>query len=293
MRIRGHSGCEVSFIDESTIRKSAKAQLSQRLKRQIEKQQDFSSAAPFERIRTPRVLRVNSTSDAYYADMEFISAKDFVQFLTEAGQDALDGFLETVSGFIHANLANSRVVEVGHLVDAKLIELERQNIPAQFIAAAREQCADGVVIPVGPCHGDLTLSNILFQTSRIYLLDFLDGFVESPILDIVKLRQDTCFGWSIELYDLEFDRTKVRIALRYLDRHIESAFATFDWYQRHYDLFQLINWMRILPYCRGRQTAGFVSRRLAQIVGDYHLTTVQAETDHSRDVPMTPQGEHS
>jgi aminoglycoside/choline kinase family phosphotransferase len=54
-------------------------------------------------------------------------------------------------------------------------------------------------LPVGTCHGDFTFSNILFGDNKIYLLDFLDSFIESPLIDIVKIRQDTCFKWSVML----------------------------------------------------------------------------------------------
>ena len=50
-----------------------------------------------------------------------------------------------------------------------------------------------MLIPVGTCHGDLTFSNILFNGNNYYLIDFLDSFIESPLLDIVKLRQDTAW----------------------------------------------------------------------------------------------------
>ena len=115
-------------------------------------------------------------------------------------------------------------------------------------------------------HGDLTLSNILFKTDHLYLLDFLDCYVESPLQDIVKLRQDTCFGWSLELYQAEFNWAKTQIALRYLDRQIEAAFRRDGWQARHYELFQLVNLMRVLPYCTEARTERLIIRSLDQML---------------------------
>ena len=46
------------------------------------------------------------------------------------------------------------------------------------------------------CHGDLTLSNLIFKNNEIYCIDFLDSFIDSPIIDLVKLKQDS----SLEEY---------------------------------------------------------------------------------------------
>ena len=57
-----------------------------------------------------------------------------------------------------------------------------------------------IEMPVGVCHGDLTFSNILFNGNNYYLIDFLDSFIEAPLLDIVKIRQDSAHLWSQLMY---------------------------------------------------------------------------------------------
>jgi hypothetical protein len=115
---------------------------------------------------------------------------------------------------------------------------------------------------VGLCHGDLTLSNILFKGRTLYLLDFLDCYVESPLQDIAKIRQDTNFLWSLQLYQAEFNQPRVQIALQYLDQKIDASFQPYEWYRSHYELFQFINLMRVLPYCSESKTAALVTRAL-------------------------------
>jgi tRNA A-37 threonylcarbamoyl transferase component Bud32 len=267
MLVKGNSGFGIELVDESTIRKSARGVGGERLQRQIEKQVRFYADSQDDTVRTPKIFRTESQAGAFHADMEFIAAKDFVQFLSEADRQTLEDFLEIITGLIRRNLARCEGADVAELVQRKLVDLEKNNVPAIYIRAAESLCAGPVHVPVGPCHGDLTLSNILFRRGRLYLLDFLDCYVESPLQDIAKLRQDTCFGWSLELYQAEFNWAKIQIALRFLDRRIEAAFHPHEWYERHYELFQMVNLMRVLPYCTEAKTTKLITDSLDQMLG--------------------------
>lgn len=262
MLVKGHSGFGIELVDELTIRKSAKGAGADRLKRQIEKQSFFQENFQHDRIHTPKVFRTTSTLDAFHADMEFIAAKDFIQFLSEADRQSLDVFLNIITDFIRCNLTLCNSVDVSEQMKQKLVELAKKDVPVKYIEAAKNMCNRSVYVPVGTCHGDLTLSNILFKSSQIYLLDFLDCYIESPLQDIVKLRQDTHFGWSLQLYQADFNWAKIQIALRYLDLHIEAAFLPYEWCRCHYELFQLVNLMRVLPYCRETRTVKLITDSL-------------------------------
>ena len=59
------------------------------------------------------------------------------------------------------------------------------------------EVSKSVDILIGPCHGDLTLSNIILNPAeRLVLVDYLDTFFESPLQDVAKLNQDLLLGWS-------------------------------------------------------------------------------------------------
>jgi len=266
MLVKGNSGFCVELVDESTVRKSAKGSGSLRLKRQIEKQILFHDTPREDSVRAPKVFRMEGGADQFQADMEFIAARDFIQFLSEADRRMLDGFLSAMIEFIRNNLALCSSMDVSEQIDAKLAELARSNVPETYIKAAARLCNSPVHVPVGPCHGDLTLSNILFKNTHLYLLDFLDCYVESPLQDIVKLRQDTLFAWSLQLYQAEFNRTKIQIILRYLDRRIDAAFLPDPWYRSHYELFQLVNLMRVIPYCKDGATTALVTEGLDRLL---------------------------
>ena len=254
------------MLDELTIRKSSPANGAERLKRQIEKQILFYQHSNHKRVRTPRILGTSNEGSAFHADMEFVVAKDFIQFLSEADREALDDFSDVLVNFITGNLASCRGVEVSGEVRLKLKDLANRGVPARYVDAAEKRCDAPICIPVGACHGDLTLSNILFKGEILYLLDFLDCYVESPVQDIVKIRQDTCFSWSLQLYQADFNWPRVQISLHYLDRRIEGAFQSYDWYRSHYELFQFINLMRVLPYCVETKTTALVTDALEAVL---------------------------
>ncbi len=266
MLVKGHSGFELRLIDASTIRKSARGSQAARLRRQIDKQIHFQKESRFERIATPVILSTEGDDEAFHADMEFIAADDFVEFLSEAGREELDDLLGVITSFVRHNLDACKQADVAEAMAQKLTKLAGKGVSSKYIGAARKRASGPIIVPVGPCHGDLTLSNMLFKGKRIYLIDFLDSFVESPLQDIAKLRQDTAFTWSLHLYQAEFDATKIRLTLTYLDRGIMAAFAKDDWYQRHYELFQLMNLMRILPYCREAKTEQLVIASLDRLL---------------------------
>ena len=91
-------------MDELTIRKSAQGAAASRLRRQIGKQVSFQKNFQNDEVRTPRILRTAQSAGRFHADMEFITAKDFVQFLSEADRRALEGFLRVVTDFIRREL---------------------------------------------------------------------------------------------------------------------------------------------------------------------------------------------
>ena len=69
-----------------------------------------------------------------------------------------------------------------------------------------------IKLPINICHGDLTLCNILIKNKEknIFLIDFLDSFLESPIVDMVKIRQDTKYKWCINMF-IEKDKINDKI----------------------------------------------------------------------------------
>ncbi|NJN76485.1 MAG: phosphotransferase [Synechococcaceae cyanobacterium RL_1_2] len=120
------------------------------------------------------------------------------------------------------------------------------------------------------CHGDLTFSNMIFtRTGKIYLIDFLDSFIESPLVDLVKLRQDTRFYWSLTIdTQLESHKVcKVKQVLTYMEQRFKAYLDRQPAHlQRWYDYLEIFNLVRIMPYVKQEQEIQFLTLHLQELL---------------------------
>jgi len=102
----------------------------------------------------------------------------------------------------------------------------------------------------GYCHGDFTLCNILYtkKIDRPYLIDFTPAYVQSPIMDVVKLMQEYKLGWSGRVMKLgeEYKRS-----MEVLKRVVEASIF-FDINNPAHIAVEALNLLRILPYSKSK-----------------------------------------
>ena len=80
---------------------------------------------------------------------------------------------------------------------------------------------------------------MLFDNSDIVVIDFLDTFLDTPLQDIVKIRQDSKYFWSLNLVNKIQDSVKVKQSLNYIDEKIKKEFNNYDFYKKYYKHFQI------------------------------------------------------
>lgn len=122
-------------------------------------------------------------------------------------------------------------------------------------------------IPKGGCHGDFTLDNMIIgDDGRFYLIDFLETYLETPLQDFVKLKQDTEYGWCVRKLN-KSDQTKASVffdkikALPILKK-IEME------YTEEIKILNLISLLRIAPYVRDKITENWLECHLKKIKRD-------------------------
>ena len=93
-------------------------------------------------------------------------------------------------------------------------------------------------VDVGYCHGDLTFENTIVSDNGVYLIDFLDSFVNSPVIDHSKILQDAFCYWS-------FGDGYVPV------KKLLNVCEMFDNKQNYAML--LIHLIRILPYANAKK----------------------------------------
>ena len=238
IEVKGHSGCQIDVVREDgqlyVYKSSRDPKYLARLVLQAEKQ--HRAALPeLQHIRVPKVHAIDR-SDGYPAAALIMYLEREIKDspLAVVPRSVVTDKFADVRAKTLANKSFEGDGEIGAMMDA-----------SQRVFDALTD----MLIPVGTCHGDLTFSNILFNGNNYYLIDFLDSFIESPLLDIVKLRQDTAWLWSQLMYVHPCDTIRLRIAFGKIDAELDNYFASrYEWYGRYYRPLQLMNFLRILQY---------------------------------------------
>ena len=278
--IQGHSGCDISIVTEDNelrIYKSTHdAGYVPRLVNQANKQ--ISAAkTEYQHIRVPKIFEVEQSATDATIQMEYIYSKNFVEYFENAGFEQIKYLIGAIKYFVdlEINASTMQVVPSSILTD-KMADVARKvekNVHLKDDAEAQELVrlssevmnrVGDMELPVGTCHGDLTFSNILFNGNNYYLIDFLDSFIESPLLDIVKIRQDTAYLWSTLMYHKPFDKVRLSIISEKIDMAIDEYFTgKYEWYRRYYMPLQLMNFLRILQYGKEEKVIAYLKRVIA------------------------------
>lgn len=227
IEVKGHSGCSIDIVREGKnlfiYKCSNDPKYLNRLEKQAQKQ-IYASKHEYQHTRIPQIYSINRTENKLIIKMEYVYSKNFIGYFESAGFEQISYFTKALILFIEKELKESPIqsvdinvmldkfTDVGNKLhcnpiiynDKDVLEMYHQS---ELLFKKLEQ----IELPIGICHGDLTFSNILFNGNNYYLIDFLDSFIESPLLDIIKIRQDSAYLWSQLMYIHEFDYTRLQI----------------------------------------------------------------------------------
>jgi Phosphotransferase enzyme family len=282
LKLSGRSGCEIGLVSKNerlVVRKYAKnVAYNKRLLQQANKQSQFLNHFTSDFFTVPKILDSYHGSDNELAwiEMEYIHAEKYSDFLERISVPDLIALATTIRDYFEKALLNSRLeqldnnvfIEKWEILAAQLIGVKGLNQDLLRKTFLYLKNIPSYPIVIGYCHGDFTFSNVLFEKNQCYLIDFLDSFVESPIQDIVKLRQDTFYGWSMML---EEDMTvvkynKLKQVMCYLDRTCLSIIEKHPEIKRWYAYLQVFNLLRILPYLKHQREISFVEEAIEKTI---------------------------
>lgn len=121
--------------------------------------------------------------------------------------------------------------------------------------------------PIGPCHGDLTLGNLILDASLgLTLIDFLYTYLETPLQDVAKLKQDLVYGWSFRK-DSSAMRIKAEIFCRF--NYPQAMVQIERMYPVQIQLLTLMSLARIAPYVKDKITKQWVTNSLTKCIEDF------------------------
>ena len=285
IEVKGHSGCQIDVVSEDggiyVYKSTFDPKYVNRLILQAEKQK-AASVVPYQHIRVPEIYDIQTNESSTVVKMQYVYSKNFIEFFEQAGFEQIDYLVGALEYFIEYELGQCELQSVSAKVFQEKfseIKLKVENNPLytydnnilDIIRRSEEVFADmkDWFIPVGLCHGDLTFSNILFNGNNYYLIDFLDSFVETPLQDIVKVRQDTRYRWSQLMYSKRYDAVRLHIVSDKIDKEIDSYFKRkYQWYGECYSKMQLMNILRILPYAHEDKVVSYLKTILKELLNE-------------------------
>lgn len=284
--IKGHSGCIINIINNNGdlfIEKSTRdVNYCHRLIKQAKKQINAKKISSQE-FSVPQIKQVIAKESSVTIIMDYIYSQNYIEYFENSTLENLNHFTNALIAYIDSEVQNStyQLIESRIIIDKinNLNEICKKNnylnTKADVLKIIDDAClkiinnCNNIKLPIGNCHGDLTFSNILFSGRKYYLIDFLDSFIESPLIDIVKIRQDTAYGWSNLMYLKSFDKIRLDIITKKIDSAIDSYFSKHEWYNNYYLLFQLINFLRIIQYAKDLKVINYLNEIIKKISFEY------------------------
>lgn len=251
-----HSGAVMDVVKEGNrtfVYKRITEDIPRTIK-SLEKQKAFSVMETVEyRIHTPP-LQYWEESGKLIAKMPYIEGISGAYISSHGSKVLARNIRLSLNNYFIDLIAKSQEVEIpSRIIQKKLNDIQARSYPSEVYARLSEaidwiECNIGntLNLPMGSCHGDLTLSNmIITQSHELYFLDFLDSYLESPLQDVAKIYQDLVYGWS-------FRRESSALRLR-SQLFCDGAFPDYlniikRIYCKEVPIFNLMTILRIAPY---------------------------------------------
>lgn len=252
--------------DKIFLRKDAgKPDYNRRLKKQFIKQKLFKLAE----VKTPVIYDYGlDKNGVFYFDMEFINGitlaesmksikiKEIVDLigLLFRSLPISDGVINTKSQEIFQNKISAL---------SRTCDIANSNV-AEALAMLRDFDFSGV--PQSACCGDLTLENILLGSTDIYIIDLLDSFYNSWMIDVAKLLQDLELGWSYRNQQTDFN-LNLRLATA-KQALFDNLLAINGGKQYLFVIYHilLLNVLRIYPYTKDEKTMNFLDSAVQKVI---------------------------
>ena len=280
IEVIGNSGCKVEVVREDTklfvLKSTEDPKYLGRLALQAEKQK-AATEKQVPNIIVPKVYEIIKSETRTEVRMDYVYSQNYIDYFENAGVHEIDAFVEAMIAFVEQEIKQSPIAECSNDVLMAKFEdvafkvaqrVDYNEELKELMGRARKKIEEAgtLRIPVGVCHGDLTFSNVLFCGQQYCLIDFLDSFIETPLQDIVKLRQDSQHLWSCLMYQQPYDALRLKQISEYVDERLNKHFGQYDWYKEHYEVLQLMNMLRILPYAKEEKVVAYLKRAIKTLV---------------------------
>lgn len=254
-KTRGLSGCKLMLLDNGKVlrKTSSNVNYNNRLEKQMFKQIEFTNRVFLNSIKTPRVVNYGIENKLYFFEMDYINGDNPYDVFISGSKINLDNFTQYLIKYIEELVKESNIIDCENFVSAQNEKLKmlstRSNYKGLIDYLLNYTSRNRFFFSESICHGDLTIANMIYSNNYIYLVDFLDSYLNGPVIDLVKLKQDLYHGWSLLISDSysENEVYRARQSSIYVWKCISKMFEhIID--SNVFDLIEITNFLRIEPY---------------------------------------------
>jgi thiamine kinase-like enzyme len=270
IKIIGNSNYKTSVIKKDKLyilKESFTNNDSERLKKQIIKQETIQGSNY--NIKTPKII----TKEKSRYMMEYVKSYDMINYMNIIDIHSLKSMMNNIIKLVNTFIKDSQMIVIDRLIVTNKIDSIKLNLQRfhknSIVIHSLDYLRENIsilenTIPVGICHGDLTLSNMLIDYNHeLYLIDFLDDFINTPIFDIIKLRQDIKYKYVLEIYKGTYDKIKIEQIFKYFDKLITNEYAKYELYFKYFDI---MNFLRILQYSKNSNLDNYLLKTIHNIL---------------------------
>lgn len=238
----------------------------------IEKQKKFNN----QYIKSIPIIKQGIINKEYYIEMKLLKCDNSIEWLSRSNAKDIQKLIYILEQYFISLIKNSQVKDFDYrLWDDKIKELlfkiSDYEIKTVLIQLQKSKFKNQLYI--GDNHGDFALSNLFITKSddviNVDAFDFLENFINTPINDLVKIRQDTRHHFILHLLNKNsnpLDITKVAMVLNYMDRRIASLIEQDVVLSEFYTPFQILNLIRVLPYTKNQEMFSYLKKEIMELL---------------------------
>lgn len=284
LKIDGHSGCKLEIVNYKNrfIVKKQAGQISYntRLKKQMHKQEFFyKRTKKISKFLTAPIIEQGYFKELgfFWFSMDYLTGDSATEYFSKINVHGLkiisNNYVEYFKTLINeSKIGDAPLNDIHDKITELAYKFKNNN---RLTIDFKEKLLNFLInsipkerIYLGKCHGDFSLTNQLFDKDHIFILDFLDSFLDSPIIDIVKLRQDSKIKRIFELDTKlkKYKYTRANLSITYLDNIIEDFIKSDKILKKWYPYLQVLNLARIIPYTNSKKELVFLEKKILKII---------------------------
>lgn len=267
--LKGLSGCKLSLVKDeegnySVIKFSRSKEYNERLQKQCLKQKNFKK---FKHISSPNIFDSGEFNGLAYFRMEFIKGQTLADMLINSDMQQVQPILDEILTMLCESKHETEGMSES-IFKKKIDSLKKSCSDIPWYSRVFE-CLDNFDwsnIPKTSCHGDLTAENIIVSGKNIYLIDFLDSFYDTWLIDVAKLLQDFELGWSFRYKKISVE---LELKMNYCSEYIRNFILSNSNSCRYLNTINtilLLNVCRIFPYAKDDVTLEWIENNIESIL---------------------------